>query len=215
MGEARMPGVADLRLLGERLCLNFANTVDPRQGDHPRDFLAGYPDLLAWSVRVGVLDAATGRELTEAAGRDPAGADQAYADAVRLREVMYRVFSAIAAGSAPPEVDLATLNQAWASSLAHARLEPDGAGYRWGWRTDPPALDRMLWPVLRSAGDLLTSDELDRVKECPGLGDCGWLFFDTSKNGSRRWCSMEGCGNRAKGRRHYRRTRTGPGHATR
>ena len=202
-----MPGVADLRLLGERLCLNFANTVDPRQGDHPREFLTGYPDLLAWSVRVGVLDAAAGRELTEAAGRDPAGADQAYADAVRLREVMYRVFSAIAAGNAPPEVDLATLNQALASSLAHARLEPDGAGYRWGWRTDPPALDRMLWPVLRSAGDLLTSDELDRVKECPGLGDCGWIFLDTSKNASRRWCSMEGCGSRAKMRRQYARRR--------
>jgi predicted RNA-binding Zn ribbon-like protein len=215
MDDVDKHDVAGLRLLGERLCLNFANTVDPRQGDHPRDFLTGYPDLVAWSVRVGVLDAAAVPELTEAAKRDPAGADQAYGEAVTLREAMYRVFSAIAAGGAAPGADLTTLNQALARSLAHARLERDGAGYRWGWRTEPPALDRMLWPVLRSAGDLLTSDQLDRVKECPGLDDCGWLFFDTSKNGSRRWCSMEGCGNRAKGRRHYQRTRTAPDHVTR
>jgi predicted RNA-binding Zn ribbon-like protein len=210
MEDVRTPDVTGLRLLGERLCLNFANTVDPRQGDHPRDFLTGYSDLVAWSVRVGVLDAAAAHELIEAAERDPAGADQAYADAVRLREAMYRVFSAIAAGDAAPGADLTTLNQALARGLAHARLEPDGAGYRWGWQPEPPALDRMLWPVLRSAGDLLTSEQLERVKECPGLGDCGWLFFDTSKNGSRRWCSMEGCGNRAKGRRHYQRTRAVP-----
>ena len=133
-----------------------------------------------------------------------------YADAVTVREALYRVFSAVAAGATAPAGDLATLNEALADGFAHSRLEPDGDGYHWAWQIDPPALDRMLWPVLRSAVDLLTSGELDRVKECPGLDDCGWLFFDTSKNGSRRWCSMEGCGNRAKGRRHYQRTRAVP-----
>ena len=208
--EVHAADVAALRLLGERLCLNFANTVDPRQGDHPREFLTGYPDLVAWSVRVGVVDAPTAGELAEAAQRDPAAAEQAYADAVTLREAMYRVFSAVAAGDAVPAADLATLNAALAGGFAHSRLEPAGAGYRWDWRIEPPAFDRMLWPVLRSAVELLTSDQLDRVKECPGLDDCGWLFFDTSKNGSRRWCSMEGCGNRAKSRRHYRRGRAVP-----
>jgi predicted RNA-binding Zn ribbon-like protein len=199
--------LAGLRLLGERLCLNFANTVDPRQGDHPREFLTGYPDLVAWSVRVGVLDRSAARELVAAAEQAPGAAQQVYAEAVRIREALYEVFSAVAAGRSAPAAALVTVNEAVARAFAHAAVEPDGHGYRWGWRRDPPALDRMLWPVLRSAVDLLTSDELARVKECPGLGDCGWLFLDTSKNGSRRWCSMEGCGNRAKGRRHYQRTR--------
>ena len=199
--------LAGLRLLGERLCLNFANTMDPRQGDHPREFLTGYPDLVTWSVRAGAVDRPTAAELAAAAERDPDAAETAYAEAIRLREALYEVFSAVAAGTAVPAVALATVNAAAAAAFAHARVEPDGTGYRWGWRSDPAALDRMLWPVLRSAVDLLTSAELARVKECPGLGDCGWLFLDTSKNGSRRWCSMEGCGNRAKGRRHYQRTR--------
>jgi predicted RNA-binding Zn ribbon-like protein len=193
--------------LGERLCLNFANTVDPRQGDHPRELLTGYPDLVAWSTRAGVIDRSAAQELASAAERDPATADQVYAEAVQLREALYAVFSAVAAGTAAPAAELAPLNQAVAKAYAHARVEPAEDGYRWAWRSDPPALDRMLWPVLRSAVDLLTSGELARVKECPGLGDCGWLFLDTSKNGSRRWCSMDGCGNRAKGRRHYQRTR--------
>ena len=56
-----------------------------------------------------------------------------------------------------------------------------------------------------SAVAVLTEEDLGRVRECPGAGDCGWLFYDTSKNGTRRWCSMEGCGSRVKMRRHYAR----------
>ncbi len=77
----------------------------------------------------------------------------------------------------------------------------------WTWDADIRALDRMLWPIVSSAIELLTSHDLRRVKECPGAGDCGWLFFDTSKNGTRHWCSMEGCGSRVKMRRQYARTR--------
>jgi predicted RNA-binding Zn ribbon-like protein len=66
----------------------------------------------------------------------------------------------------------------------------------------------MLWPVARSAADLLTSaEELARVGQCADDRGCGWLFFDTSRNHSRRWCAMKDCGNRAKARRHYRRQR--------
>jgi predicted RNA-binding Zn ribbon-like protein len=58
--------------------------------------------------------------------------------------------------------------------------------------------------VVKSAGDLLISGELDNVRVC-SAPDCQWLFLDTSKNHSRRWCDMKGCGNRAKVRRHYER----------
>ena len=68
----------------------------------------------------------------------------------------------------------------------------------------------MLWPIVTSAVELLTSPEARRVKVCPGLGDCGWLFLDTSKSGRRRWCSMEGCGSRSKMRRYYARTHARP-----
>ena len=67
--------------------------------------------------------------------------------------------------------------------------------------------NQLLWLVAKSAVELLTSSDLHQVKECPGNKGCGWLFLDTSKNGSRQWCSMEGCGSRAKRRRQYGRLR--------
>ena len=79
----------------------------------------------------------------------------------------------------------------------------------WGWAAEPARLDRPLWPVVLSAAKLLSSDQLQRVHRCPGKdGRCGWLFLDTSKAGRRQWCSTQGCGNRAKARRHYARSRT-------
>jgi predicted RNA-binding Zn ribbon-like protein len=79
------------------------------------------------------------------------------------------------------------------------------AEFAWDWAEDPDSLDRVLWVVARSAGELLTSDQLDRVRQCADDRGCGYLFLDTSRNRSRRWCSMESCGNRAKARRHYQR----------
>ena len=75
----------------------------------------------------------------------------------------------------------------------------------WAWN-DSDAPTSPLWPVLRSAADLLTSDELRLLREC-AAETCTWLFLDRSRNHSRRWCAMQVCGHRAKARRHYRRKR--------
>ncbi len=84
-----------------------------------------------------------------------------------------------------------------------------GRGFIWDWQDDPePALDRVLWPIIRSAAQLLIADELSRLKLCDA-DDCGWLFVDGSRNRSRRWCDMSDCGNRAKARRYRERQREG------
>ena len=125
--------------------------------------------------------------------------------AIALRAAVTRVFRALAAGKDPSPDNLALLQFEYLVALHHARLEPR--------TTSSPgmdgrdALDRPLWDVARSAIDVLTQDDLKRVKECPGADDCGWLFYDTSKNASRRWCSMEGCGSRVKMRHQYARKR--------
>jgi predicted RNA-binding Zn ribbon-like protein len=78
--------------------------------------------------------------------------------------------------------------------------------FAWGWASEPPDLRAPLWPVARSAADLLTSSDLAALRLC-AADTCAWLFLDTSRNGSRRWCSMRTCGNRAKARRHHARVR--------
>ena len=122
---------------------------------------------------------------------------------------IFRVFSALAAGKSPAPVNLRTLSAMRAMGTADFQIVVARAGYVWDWRgiTDaPPAL---LAPIVNSATDLLTSSHLRRVGQCADDRGCGWLFFDASRNRSRRWCSMEDCGNRAKARLHYSRRRTG------
>jgi predicted RNA-binding Zn ribbon-like protein len=198
------------RLLGERPCLNFVNTLDPRGGDEPRDYLLGYADLVDWSVYAGILPGERALDLLRAAEGDPARARAAFERAIDLREAAHRVFLAGARREAPPVPDLDALRDTYLAALARARLLPGAAGYGWAWEEGDEALDRPLWPIARSAIELLTAPEMARVKECANHG-CGWLFLDTSKNGSRRWCSMEGCGSQVKGRRQYARRRAARG----
>jgi predicted RNA-binding Zn ribbon-like protein len=190
------------------LCLEFSNTLDWHASAAPEEKLTGYPDLVGWAVRAGILRQAQADRLIEAAGRDPAAADAVLQRARDLREAIYRLFTAIAHGQPTPDDDLALLNRALGEALGRQRLTHTAQGFTWGWREiDPPPLDRMLWPIARSAADLLTSPHLDRVGQCADDRGCGWLFLDTSRNHSRRWCGMDGCGNRAKARRYYARSR--------
>jgi predicted RNA-binding Zn ribbon-like protein len=198
VARARLP-----RLLGGRLCLDFANTVDPRYGPERREYLNDYADLIAWSRITGATSHQLAVKLTSASqehGREAAGIlDRA----IRLREALHHLFS----GRAADEADLATLNRELSQAMAAARVLPAQPGFAWTWPEEVD-LARLLWPVARSAAELLTSADRRLVREC--LGDnCGWLFLDTSKNHRRTWCSMRGCGNRAKARRHYAR-RTSP-----
>jgi predicted RNA-binding Zn ribbon-like protein len=194
-------------LTGGRLCLDFTNTVEDRPSDHPHELLKNYSDLVSWSRQAQVLTEQEAQRLLEEAARRPAEAYSVLAQAIALREAIYRIFKALAEDASPEEDDLVSLNAAIAVAMTHARLVPKVDGFAWDWDSDGRDLDHMLWPVVRSAADLLASDELHDVRVCASE-TCSWLFFDTSKNHSRRWCDMKSCGNRAKARRFYGRKKT-------
>lgn len=183
------------------LCLDFANAV----GERPERF-RHYGDLLAWAAEAGVLNPLDRLHLQTVAERQPEQAAWVLARALALREAVYTVFSAVAAGRPAPAEGLERLNDVLAEALCHQRLEPAEGGYTWGWEGLGDALDSPLWPVARSAAELLTSDRLPRVRECDSP-TCNWLFLDYSKNHSRRWCSMKVCGNRSKARSYASRQR--------
>jgi predicted RNA-binding Zn ribbon-like protein len=193
-------------LIGEQPCLIFANTVGGSRQTVEREYLNDYADLLAWSRHAGLITASEAQRLLAEAARRPLEAAQVFERAIFLRETIYRIFSAVAAGGAPEMADLEILNEALAEVLVNLQVTPTETGFTWSWRSEPAALDSMLWPVVRSAGELLTSAQLHRVRECAG-DTCSWLFIDTSRNHSRRWCDMNDCGNRAKAKRHYARSR--------
>jgi predicted RNA-binding Zn ribbon-like protein len=195
-----------LELVGGQLCLDFANTVSTRAEGLGHEYLASYDDLVAWGPHVQILAGEEAEVLLHGSARHPALALAVLQRGLELREVICRVFSAIADGQEPTGVDLAALNVALRETLVRLEVHPSPDGYQWRWIAGEGDLDRILWPIVRSAADLLTSEDLGRVRECAREG-CDWLFVDQSKNHSRRWCSMALCGSRVKSRRYYQRAR--------
>jgi predicted RNA-binding Zn ribbon-like protein len=187
---------------GEELCLDFANTRYWRGSMQPTEELGSTADLLAWCVRRADLPGSEQAALQRWAAQAPAGA-MLFAEALGLRETLYRLFHACGAG-ALPEADLERLNRALLQAAPRRAVERQGEGFGWRVPPGPPGAVRLLTPVLWSAADLLTGKRLARVRHCANP-ECQWLFLDDSKSGNRRWCAMSACGNRAKAHRHYAR----------
>jgi predicted RNA-binding Zn ribbon-like protein len=182
--------IENLELRGNDVALDFANTLEATHDLDPfADHLRTPADLVTWARRAGALP-------EHARPVRPRDLDAARA----LRAAIHAVFASVASGEKPPPGPLRALLAAHATAVAEGRLTP-GEPYTWTWsRPDP------LWPVAVAAVDLLRSPErLARVKLC---AQCSWLFVDRSRNGSRRWCSMDECGAQVKMRR-YRAARRG------
>lgn len=193
------------RLIGGALCLDFANTLVGHGAIPKHEYLMDYGDLVLWSRHTHLLAPPEAKSLIREAHRHPSQSLAAFKKALILRELIYRIFSAVAQNTHPKQRDLHQLNTARLESFQHSFIVQ--AEQRFSLEcTDPKALDRMLWPIAISATELLTSKKLNHVKQCAGEG-CDWLFLDTSRNHLRRWCTMDECGNRAKMRRRYERVR--------
>ena len=199
--------VSELDRLGGHLALDFVNTVDNRVKATDKDFLRSLDDLIQWHVMAGLVSAGEARQLLAAARNDPRQAEFAYRYGIGLREALYRLFRAVARSDTPDPADLDALNAILASLRPHQRLGLGRDGVKWQWQFDADKPELILGPVAEAAAELLTSEELARVKECPGPDGCGWLFLDTSRNRSRHWCSMATCGNPVKVRRFRKKHR--------
>ncbi len=186
-----------------RLCLDFANTLDWHASDHPIEKLTTYADLVAWAHKIGLLNEPAARQLSDRAAQHPRIAQAALEKARTLREAIYAIFVAVAHGETPEMADIESVNTTLAEMLNRSRLVQGEGGFVWDWGGAEDDFDQVLWWVVQSATEVMTSDDLQRVGQCADDRGCGWLFYDTSKNRTRRWCDMRGCGNRAKARRHY------------
>lgn len=202
---------ATLELLAGALCLDFANTVAPRgitsDNKQPHEYLNSYSDLVIWSRHAGALSAEAAEQLDLRAALRPAAANTALVEALELREAIYRAFESIATQQQPAGADLDAIGTSYAQAMDHVLLKADGRRFTVLWGGDAGDLERPLWPIARSAVELLQSLEPARMKVCPTPGGCGRLFYDSSKNNSRRWCSMRNCGNPEKERRRAERKR--------
>jgi predicted RNA-binding Zn ribbon-like protein len=196
----------DFSFIGGWLCLDFTNTAD---GDINTDWterLESYAHLVAWGQQMGILDGATAAQLQDYVALHPAEAEAVLNQARDIRLTIHRIFAAVSAGQEPQPEVMSAFNHALAETMEHMQIVPQSGDFAWDWKLGNAVLERVLWPVVWSAAELLLSRQHHRVRECNGR-DCSWLFVDTSRNHSRRWCKMDGCGNREKARVHYRRVK--------
>lgn len=179
----------DFKFVGGNIALDFVNTVGGRTHTSAARYTVDrerLDDLAAWAHAAG---------LKARRSNDRALLQRAIA----FREALYRLFKALVDGRRLDPSDSELLNRELAIARSHERLTfaNGAASFTWDAR-DAPELP--LWIVARAAAELLTSDEVSRVRACGGES-CGWLFLDTSRNRSRQWCDMRDCGNIAKVRR--------------
>ena len=181
------------------LCVTFVNTLSGR-----RRALETYDDLLRWGVETGALSADDAARLEDAAAERPGRARGVVRRVRTLAPRLRRILLAFAAGGKADAADFAAMNAEIRAALGARELAADYGGCEWSWGDGGgDDLDRMLWPVLYSAGELLASPEIRRVRCCAAEG-CGLLFVARGGGKPRKWCSS-GCGNRATSRRHYHR----------
>ena len=188
--------------IGGHIALDFTNTAEHRGSEQFRDSLLAYHHWLTWCWRSDLLSNADAETLYRVAAQRPHLAQQTHLRALELREAIYVVVSAVISGQDWQTIDLSTLNEVLRLGYHHRLLASAEAGFSWLWDGAPDDLERPLWVLALAAAELLTSEQLPRVRQCP---NCGWLFIDTSRNGLRRWCSMDYCGSQVKSRRQYER----------
>src|ERR1700674_992219 len=184
------------------LSLDLANTVAWR-GSAPAESLHSFRDVLGWLASARALPARAVTELRKWSDARPVDRGIVFSETIEIRETLYRLLHSAASKSAPAGEDLRRLNSALREAPPRANL--DRADKSFGWRIEvKPTVAGILAPVLWSGADILAGPDCGRVRECANH-KCLWLFFDESKNGTRRWCSMQACGYRAKAHRHYLR----------
>ena len=185
--------------LGERLAVDLLNTVVGQ------DLLQGPRDVAAWAEAAGALPPGALR-----------GSPAAQEESERLRgfrETLRRGLVAWAAGGTPPPSLIALLNRHLARDPEVSQVTASRGKVVTRQRSAGTPLDRLYGAVARSAAALLAGDDPRRLRKCANPA-CRLMFYDVSKAGRRRWCSMRTCGGQAKARAFYRRRRQGARRAT-
>lgn len=191
--------------LGGRLCLDFTNTVSWHDShEKAKESLTSYKKLIDWSLNTNILTNQQAFALLKRAENCQSQADMVLQQAIELRESIFRIFSSVSNQETPSSKDLSALNKFLADAYKNVKIVRTENKYSLEFFSGEEELDCMFSPIVESAINVLTSEsDLSRVKKCEGY-PCGLLFLDTSRNRSRRWCSMADCGNRAKAKRFYK-----------
>lgn len=189
-----------------RLVLNFTNTVNERPGYDsstpatPIELLNSPEELLKWCGVIEFLSKSELSAITKEWKADPDSAEKMLRKIISIREELFNCFYSLISKNTISTSKLEVLNEL-IEKLPNRTLIKDGKDLKLCWPSSLSILEKITAPIIQDAVDLLTTEDLSRLRVC-GAQDCGWLFFDRSKNGRKRWCDMADCGNREKQRKY-------------
>ena len=205
MTNKKITTIADLPIDSTKLCCNFVNTVYSWKEEDGFDFLEDYDKFLDWCSKLTIADNEYLDKLRRHAKRNAAEANRTMAFIRKSRLLVHEFISAIA------KYDLKEIkkllipaNAAMKEALQHMQLEFKGDAFVISPRTETVDLKAPLWIVLKSLYDLVIAMDMVRVKECP---TCGYVFYDETKNGKRKWCNPLNCGTQDKMSRYNQKLR--------
>lgn len=201
---------AEFDLSGGHPVLDFINTLDQRfQVNGPVERLNEYGDLLRFAQQTQLLDAAQVRRLAGCV--NPAAGAQTLRSARQLREALAATLYGHLEGRTPSSQDVRVLERHFHEAHQQRQLRwqtsqaaRGGACLSWQWSGEGKRADLPLWMLAQAASELMLSAAVEQVRAC-GAETCRWLFLDSSKNHTRRWCNMKICGNRVKAQRFHAR----------
>lgn len=192
-------------LCGGHPVLDFVNSLDNRFGGRSRvEGLENYSDLLRFTRETRLLDSAQVAQVERTV--TPEAAARALRAGRALREALAETLYAAVDDRQPAAAGLEMLEHYFHIADRHRELrwQPDARGraaLAWSWRLNEGKAELPLWVIVNAARDLMLSGEMKRLRACEAE-TCRWLFLDTSRSHTRRWCKMKVCGNRMKARRY-------------
>jgi predicted RNA-binding Zn ribbon-like protein len=191
-------------LIGGEPVLDFLNTIHDWTAPEPRDYVPTFPEAVRFGEAAGVLTPTEARRVAAL----PSGSELRRLRDLRTR--LERILRAVQADRSPAGEDLDDLAREAAEAARVARLRPEKGRVKRVIDADAAGAATIRLRLVEGMIALLTSERLARVSRCPS---CGWFFVDTTKNRSRRWCSMTMCGSAVKARNYYWRTKRRRGSA--
>src|SRR5258706_1519430 len=179
--------------VGNQLALDFLNTR-PVQNGEAVELLPDFKALLRWFQAAELIKARQAVNLEKRWGESDR-AQQNLSAAWELREKLRKEILAWERGAAVRGATVGGLNRLMVEHPMRTRRSSTRNGLTKRLWFDPQEPGDLFAPLAQSAATLFDETASDRVRKC---GQCVLHFHDTSKKGTRRWCSMRLCGNRVK-----------------
>ncbi|HEY6084991.1 MAG TPA: CGNR zinc finger domain-containing protein [Nitrospira sp.] len=188
--------------VGNHACLDFINTSIVSEGE-PVDLLTTFSDLIAWFKEAKLLTEEDGKKIERQGSQEATGA-QMLTQARAFRQTLRDMIERIAAGRPVPQAAVEAINEHLRHRAGYSQVTGRGRHFEKVFEDASQDPKRLLGVLAEAAGDLVCTSDFALIKKCQNPA-CVLFFYDTTKNHTRHWCSMNLCGNRSKVAAHYRR----------